>query len=1045
MKSLGIVVLTMLHSGLLLSVGLGCSGAQPNWADSGAPAPAVSAAAPGPSSPHWLHLPSADSDDVQRTLTDGTRYRIADGLRIAEWPDQSLSTANQVIPSGNVKTLSLPARLGGGFLFYAPMNNQTPIWRAETWTGELSPLATIAERVDRVDAGFDRIYLTVSHTRQVLAIDPETGELVSLGALPRSPGYRSLAFASEWFAAAAGDIRGVLVTFDAGASWHPTNIQATDATVRVRSSNIEVRARGHRIILTPDGQMESAGEYSSNRRFSDYARAQLGPIAPKATPRRLAAEPLGSHWLRDLVLYGAPLSASAGVVATQGAVGRIRLQDGRPLEVRSNAYAGVEPCVATQLGQQLGFVCSERDRGTQLYALRASLELQLLLSFSTPRFVTSNGNGRLVVRGRCDDAPPTESSGIRTQSYCAISFVDGQVVANEVRVRGDVGSERVVALQDGRVAIVIPPRLGVDGRINLVSRDETTTAGIKTLRSKDGEEPEASAAEVVRHGSWTDGLIQLDAGTLGAWIATAGKLRGVKLKLDGTLDVASEDASSSIDTTIFSGRYALDVARRRETQDFGFNWRTFETPPGLGSITLKDERATTQDRPNVGCSSLGCAYGQWARIGRLPTLTEEAADAEAASPTPPRLTEVDLPTRVSALKTSYSRWRWSCYPTGKTNQSPAQLSLGLNRDSSNKPLRGPAVGFVSPSLGLTGATADVQGTAYRDFLGINGPPTPREGLGFDVGGDGAHQFRSYAWGQAGSGWMRTSAWQVRVANRFDLNSIWATAATQTPWPDLDSAAQTFGADRASRYGTNWHPHFDPDEEAGVVRVNARSRTELHLIEKGKAVMSIAGASVTALTSVVKTVGGFYLGEQEGERFRVYSAKGGRLERVADFPLPSVFKARLARSTDGQQLSVWIRSRTGDWYLYPLRLENGEVELDEPLVFDRTLLNQKAAPCDAGAEGWLVSHWLPLTRESASGSSSGLRFRGTPNGLRTSNAIAKVILNHQSVCVSALAAQTQADRGTLRALGRQLPKSGQTVPLVLSDRIHNVRAGFRCHP
>ena len=55
-----------------------------------------------------------------------------------------------------------------------------------------SPFARLDLRAARVEAGFDRLYVVLEETGEVVALDPRTGQALDLGPLPRSPTYRTL-------------------------------------------------------------------------------------------------------------------------------------------------------------------------------------------------------------------------------------------------------------------------------------------------------------------------------------------------------------------------------------------------------------------------------------------------------------------------------------------------------------------------------------------------------------------------------------------------------------------------------------------------------------------------------------------------------------------------------------------------------------------------------------------------------------------------------------------------------------------------------------
>jgi hypothetical protein len=941
------------------------------------------------------------------------------------------------LPLATTQGRQIPDRLGAGFLFFSLHTSDTPVWRADTWTSDLEPWVQLTEQVSEVAFGFDRIYLLLAQTEGVLALDAQSGKVMDPGPLPASPGYSALAFVDEWFAAAATDVRGVQVSFDAGGSWHPTGIRSGMTSLKVEGETIRVESEGRAVRLTQDGRLEAItndNDNSSDNAFAAHLNERFGALPTEALGPSQTSRPLGEHPVLDATLHGWALGDGTAYVATRGALGRVDLETGRVLEVQGASYPGVEPCQAVEFGSGVGFVCSERDRGTQIYQVTHTRKLKLAVSFRTARFVSPSGNGRLVIRGPCDDAAPSEPSTL--VSYCILSVdapkgqesahgLGQQTSRQEIRVRGDLGSERVVALRDGRVAVLIPPRLGSAGVLNLIDDGRTTQVPLKLQ----GDE---TTKNLLNAGLWLHGIQQISDTHLGTWVAAVDEYRGVRLGLDGSVE-APKGTGSAPDGSAFSGGYALDITRARETHDYGFEWHDVELPPGVTPWDYKHLKIRAASRPKVGCSNVGCVYGDWLRIGRGERKPTQASATAALlmAPTPPR---------TASQGNAYSAWRMQCFLTSHSGGAPKLLEHRLGSQAAGRPRRGLAVGFLPSALGVIPSSTDVDGTAYTAFLGVGGPAKPSGGFGFDIGADGAHQFRAYAWGPGGSAWKTNSAWVVRVANQFDLESQWSTTPTQTPWIDLVEAGQTFGADRANRYGTSWSLELDPDERAGVVRVNARGSNELHFVEQNKPIVSLSGARTSKLSGVVQVAGRTYWGDHEGNQFRILRLDSGQAEPVASLPLSATHRGTLIRSSDNQRLALHVASQRGTWHIFPIS-ESGTPEA--PLDFSRERLNQQAPPCHPSAKGWLVSNWLPLTRLTPSAGGNVLEFHGANETLRGTQVIAKLLLNQDKICVSALAAQAADDTEVVSHAVELPPEAG--VPLVFTDRRTNRRHEFRCTP
>src|SRR5690606_3191120 len=146
-------------AGITLLFGLGataCTGPQA----SPTPAPSAGQVAPLVVQPieegdaRWVLLPERSEPSVALPYDRGTTAFITKGLRVLESLAGSLERAAERLPGSNTKVLPLPAHLGHGFLFHSDLEAETVLWRAESWTAELRPLARLPERARQVSIGF---------------------------------------------------------------------------------------------------------------------------------------------------------------------------------------------------------------------------------------------------------------------------------------------------------------------------------------------------------------------------------------------------------------------------------------------------------------------------------------------------------------------------------------------------------------------------------------------------------------------------------------------------------------------------------------------------------------------------------------------------------------------------------------------------------------------------------------------------------------------------------------------------------------------------
>ena len=277
-----------------------------------------------------------------------------------------------------------------------------------------------------------------------------------------------MAMAGPWLGAVQTDVRGVLVTFDAGASWRPVGQTSSGYSqgVSLVDDELRINLNGRNYIVEPTGDLRVWN--GPGRRSYSYR----GPATPAGTmakadqskktkkPNRPVL-PLGPRPLREAVLFGWPVSAKTAVVAHAGNLARVSLENGKILASEEDAYTGKGDCQAIPLGGGFGFVCGQERGRTDIYAFEHPLTMRPVISFDEPRYVGASDSGGLVIRGGCGRQ---RSAG---NVYC-VSTPKGEL--RELRVSGDSGVERVAMLRDGRAAVLVPPRLGAKGMLTLVDK-----------------------------------------------------------------------------------------------------------------------------------------------------------------------------------------------------------------------------------------------------------------------------------------------------------------------------------------------------------------------------------------------------------------------------------------------------------------------------------------------------------------------------------------------------------------------------------------------
>jgi len=1018
-------------------------------------------------------LPDTTASLVENDPDGSTRF-ISRGMRVLARPDGSLERSRQTFPTGRqVRALKLPSRLGGGFLFYASGTGSTLVWRAAGWTTDLTSFANVDFDVERIVDGFDRVYLQDQRSFDVVALDPETGRATDLGPLPASPAYSSMAFADEWMGVIDVPFRGVLATFDAGASWRPLPVPQSYG-VFLEKGEIAINTSLGRFVLDPSGRLRAKNQVSDDdSTFVGAGRpatAQGAPTASVAPPPPLPPPPigpLGKLPLREAILHGMPEANDSAVVAKDGVLGRVRLSDGKLLDYKEKAFPAGGSCSGIALGDGFGFVCGQERGSTTVYAFKKPLAVEPVMRFDEPRFVAPSGNGAVVVRGPCSGK---QAGAIG--AYC-IRQRDGRV--SEMRVRGDLGVERIVSLTGGGTAVLVPPRLGAPGTLTVVKPDGSA----KTVRLKLPKDDVQSVA-MLKKGLWLEGFIERDSAggdevakkkqdepasrslrkkgknasgaektpspapapkwkkQLAGWVVASGPFLGVRIDLDGTVHVGRIE--SDVDRALLSTDLALVMGKggaASESIDGGFSWRDVELPADTQDSAYRAKAGDGQER---GCSRIGCVAGAWMRVGWRGQT--EKNDIEV----------VESPKYSALLPSRGGRWNLNCAPTGEVAgaapKPPPKAPVGGEDGVAAAVPWGGRWGMAPPT---TPTVDELKSSEWQDFKGVPAPAKRPAELGFDMGTEHlAAQVRGYAWGARGADWDRVGNLVFRAYDPFSLNkAVWSTLVVRPPWNDAVAASQVFGRDY--NQPSAWFPVMEPSGRSAALLLNARGTTELVLIEDGRGVVNVQDAAKWGLyqiSGVVKVGSTWFIGSYiAGSSFRLFKVDGGRVAQVRDYPLMGGWRpnttlaVNLVRDAKSEALGIWVEARrtrgsSTSWYIYSIDPDSGEPR--DVLTVEPKDLAALPPVCARGADGWLVVGEPPVEPFiSFSTSATGLLARGTQ---------AKMLIRPEGICVEVLSAE--ADTAVPARLNPKdlatFAPGQEPLPLVLDERGRTGRRwGFRC--
>jgi len=946
---------------------------------------------------------------------DGSRRIVSYGLRVLARPDGAIELAREYLPAArSVRAIELPARLGGGFLFYVQASSATLFFRARAFTGDLEPFARLDFEAEQVIAGFDRLYVVGHHPERIVALDSEHGTSEPLGSLPASPSYGKMAFVDGWFGALSVPLLGARVSFDAGVSWHPLGM--SPSSIEVQDGALRMTLPDGVVDLDRNGAFTRRDQPNGSPRENAVAQAlRGGAVSPGEARARV-----GRDALKLAVLRGFRAADGALLLANSGELLKIRESDGKLLESDEHAYPGGGECTAVRYGSSSGFVCNDGPNQTALYAFEPPLRMRRVRTFRGARYVAASGNGSLVIRGSCAEPNPGLPG-----AYC-IARKSGEF--SEIRVRGDLGAERVVALADGRVAVIVPPRLGAAGFLSLIdARGGEQRVPLKL--------PSVGPAALLEKGLWLDGFVEQpkadttsnssltsvspstaalatpssstsNQGTvLAGWVVGNEPFAGVRVALDGSVTMGRPE--NSIDRALLSANHALLVGRTgrtRESTDGGFEWTDVELPS-----EFDPGRELHDDARLQGCSELGCAFAGFVRVG---FRSRNAA---------PRLRIANLPESTRVLQPGGSRWSLRCEATGESSE--------------------PALPPVSRSRAST-RSDDTVAPPWAPFLELPPPALGAGEIGYDVGpsdGEGT-AFRAYVWGERSADWARAGHFQLRLFDRFQVRrGVFQSAITRSPWADAAAAAETFGFD-ASGNPVSWRAVLDPNQRAGAVLASARGLLDLLLFEEGKTVVRIPNAgrlgfNFGMLSGVAKLSDAWYLASfNENHSFVLSKMAAGRVERLAEYPDPGhdVTSATLVRGVRGEELGIWVMGR--GWYLYPI--DPVSHALQAPLSASPAELSVMPPPCVSDADGFLLT--------GAPALEPNLRLSPPSEGLGPRRISAQFLWSARGICTRALAAESDGQQSRIN--GNAPAATAVGVPLTVTDRRPlGRRWGYVCAP
>lgn len=954
-----------------------------------------------------------DAVDFERTFgvePGGGLRGIAAGVRVVRSPSGALAASPDRLAQTPTSTVVLPERLGGGVLFALG----DTLWRSDRWLAPASAIFRASGPIRSVWVGLDRVVLRVAQgsSLTLAAVDPRSGAPLDLGALPSSPWITGYAALDGFRAVALADLRGVVATTDAGATWRTLPLPMEPRELALLDGTITVQGTSARETLSFDVRPE--GDFTRMATAAPRGKSAETALVPRV-PESETSKTLGRRPLALAVTDGLPLADGSVVVAQSGALARVRLDDGAVVDFAPGAFPlHSARCHAIVVETGGGFVCAEPHGATHVYRYRDTGTLEAVLAFEGPRVILAGGSGALAVRGPCaeDASAASPVPGIREteMTYCVRS-ARGEL--HEQRLTGVRDTARVVPLADGRLAVITPPSANEAalGQLAIVSED-----GPPKSVSVVFDEMDPVVRAVLARGMWLDGFEERAPGVFGGWVDHAGTMLGVEIKSDGHARHGQFVRDPGL--VVVGGRFGLAWLGSQhgfETIDGGLTWRNVDLPDRL-------ERDRISVGPH-GCSAIGCALAGWLRIGygEATTSTTPAAHSTTvarATTLPP----LELECQVAS--------------NGRPRGAPPRAAAGA-RD---------------------GGTAWRGSSEFTPFYGVAPPAKRTEEIEtqFDIQELVDHQrnlgslARVYVWGQKGLEFDASARWLVRFSAPFTSSStVFSTPTAAPPRAVVEAARFAAGGPSRSMASVSF---ATSDDASSALLVGTRSSPSgmesfVTIVEAGRAPVEARradGETWSPVTAATRLEGRWFVvtepAPSEPAAAVLWELEAGVGHELARVPRVESSRSgghvRLARRVGESILGVVIDGPPSEpgrgprrWVL-PIDVTSGRALDLEPLGGPD---DGRALDVCNGDEGGFVLD-APLGLREIRVAVGGFR----PTGLRSG--YARVHYAHNRACVADLVASFDGESDVLDRAATVRP---QDYPLSLTLVSTGVRRELRC--
>lgn len=1003
----------------------------------------------------------------------GGARSFAAGMRVLSFSNGSLLATEQRF-AGAPKSFALPKRLGGGFLFVVSEHDANGpdhqiLYRAESWLSPAQPIFASPIGITDLFVGLDRVYVRAPNGSHQ-ALDPRSGATLDLSPWPKSPfvgGYRAL---DGWRAVAITDLRGIVATFDAGASWKPLPLPIEPTSV----DTARIDAASGEPFLTPPLAMSGdflvikgteafrptpacyalRDDESTEKLFACPSQPPL-EIAPAQGVDATLIKSLGGRPLLAAIEDGWPVDETTALVARDGFLARISLIDGTISHVTRDAFPSSTsrchplPLLVDPNPPGLGFVCADASGRTILYAYDSARPgLAEVRRFEQARAVLSFGNGSIAVHGSCagDGAPAGSAYCVLSREPASAGSPAGtprwrQIVlpAEPTPMRPleatdpssvERASNRLFIFRDGRVASLFPPRGRLeDAHLEFVDGGKVAKVPLQF----DAAPPDAMRA--VQSGVWLDGFEEREPGIFGGWVEAAGAMLGVRVTENGQVKVGAyvRDAGSPI----VSGRYGLgwgNSGRGYETTDGGMTWNTLEVPAPL---------STPRER---ACGPIGCSAAGWIRVGwgsRKENPAHTVPTPFRSPLRPPR----DLDLVCEALDSM-------------SDLAPVEvaetLALTVPSFLPSSPF---AVAQDSPPFYRTPPPSK-----HPDELMLSvqadDPIAHFSGVGPLRAADFPPWARIYAWGPRVGEWAHLAHWTMRWLSPYGSSrDVRSTSPVSAGFPTLDAAHHALEVSWSMGLG---------DEPSTALLLGRRpgqetTAFELEADHTPLEVRRADGEPFGQVDFATRAAGHWYLATRQayGELAAsvLWRVDGGmahefaRVPRAAFDPRTQPAGVGLARRSDGRAIGLVVDGQPPPDRPFPLRwvlpidLESGTAS--EPESLGAADLGDRVAVrlCAAEDAGWILDTAWRASARIALDTRTGV---GTAKGGTLKNLYARERLSTERACIERLSGTYEPDGASSSvvpaAISSSPPLDSQNLgtSIVVSALRSRARHPLRCH-